>query len=257
MNKKLVYLSANEQKLICLEPFKIASGTVEYVEAHFELGDNWDSFDSIKAVWWSDFKTVGTILNSQGVCQVPYEVVIRRSEVMVNLVGSVAENDVLVERLTTFPVLGGTVLCDARVGGDDPHPATPSQVEQFADRVRNDADRAEQGATASAQSASDAQGYANDSAQSASNASESEDNAKVSELNAEAYKNQAEISAQSASESADEAEEWADKAEQSAEDAGYMEFHIDEYGHLIYERTSNVDHIDFSISNGHLIMEVA
>ena len=47
------------------------------------------------------------------------------------------------------------------------------------------------------------------------------------------------------------------QAEQSAEDAGYMEFHIDEYGHLIYERTSNVDHIDFSISNGHLIMEVA
>jgi len=41
---------------------------------------------------------------------------------------------------------------------------------------------------------------------------------------------------------------WADKAEQSAADAGWMEFHIDEDGYLIYEHTSNVTHIDFQIN---------
>ena len=47
---------------------------------------------------------------------------------------------------------------------------------------------------------------------------------------------------------------WADKAEQSAGQAGYMFFHIDEHGHLIYERTSNVD-VDFVLANGHLYVE--
>ncbi len=47
---------------------------------------------------------------------------------------------------------------------------------------------------------------------------------------------------------------WADKAEQSAGQAGYMFFYIDEHGHLIYERTSNVD-VDFILENGHLYVE--
>ena len=53
----------------------------------------------------------------------------------------------------------------------------------------------------------------------------------------------------------DEAEDAADRAEQAAGQAGYMFFHIDERGHLIYERTSNVD-VDFILgTDGHLYVE--
>ena len=257
MDKQILNFTVNEQILVCENPIKISTNKVNYIQAHFDLGTNWSGFDSVRAVWFNDFNCISTVLDSLGNCVVPFEVMKRKGNVKVNLVGSISEDDVLTDRLTSYPVVAVIVDCTAQITGANTSPITPSEFEQFAAAVHDDADRAEQSATDSAQSASDAQGYAESASTSTSNASESEDNAKVSELNAEAYKNQAQISAQNASNSADEAEEWADKAEQSAEDAGYMEFHIDEYGHLIYERTSNVDHIDFSISNGHLIMEVA
>ena len=48
---------------------------------------------------------------------------------------------------------------------------------------------------------------------------------------------------------------YAEQAEQAAGQAGYMFFYIDEHGHLIYERTENVD-VDFVLENGHLYVEV-
>lgn len=50
---------------------------------------------------------------------------------------------------------------------------------------------------------------------------------------------------------AESAEESAEKAEQASANAGYMFFHIDEDGHLIYERTPNTE-VDFYLDNGHL-----
>ena len=210
MEKKTITFSANEQKLIKTGGMDCyASNTVAYIEAHFDLGENWSGYDSVRAVWWNDYnKTVATVLDSEGTCIVPYEVLTRKSAVKVNLVGSIAENDVLTDRLTTCPVVALTIKCNAKTDGDNTQPITPSQFEQFVAEVKTDADRAEAGAES------------------------------------------AEASAQSASESAD-------KAEQAASDAGYMEFHIDDNGHLIYERTSNVDQIDFELVNGHLILEVA
>ena len=61
-------------------------------------------------------------------------------------------------------------------------------------------------------------------------------------------------SAEAAAGSAQSAEESADRAEQAAADAGYMYFSIDERGHLIYQRTSNVQ-VDFYIENGHLYVK--
>ena len=42
-------------------------------------------------------------------------------------------------------------------------------------------------------------------------------------------------------------------AEQAASVSGYMFFHIDEYGHLIYEHTENVA-VDFELVGGHLFV---
>ena len=74
---------------------------------------------------------------------------------------------------------------------------------------------------------------------------------------AEAGAESAEQSAQSAAESAEAAAADADRAEQAAADGGFMFFHINEAGHLIMEHTESVDDIDFSLVDGHLILEVA
>ena len=47
---------------------------------------------------------------------------------------------------------------------------------------------------------------------------------------------------------------YSEVAEQSAASSGWINFYIDERGHLIYERTDNVD-LTFSLQNGHLIVE--
>lgn len=49
---------------------------------------------------------------------------------------------------------------------------------------------------------------------------------------------------------------YADLAEQSAAQAGYMDLHIDENGHLIFTRTDNVDSDFYIDSDGHLIWTV-
>jgi len=217
VENRTITFEANQQ---CLRktggPNVFATKTVSYVEAHFDLGENWSGFDSVSAVWWNDFvKPIPAVLDTEGICEVPHEVLTRKGEVFVNLVGSIAEGDVLTARLTTAPITAFCNKFNAELGAGTSQPITPSEYEQFVASVKEDANRAE------------------------------------------TAKEEARASAEDASASAESAEEWADKAEQAASDAGYMEFHIDDNGHLIYERTSNVDQIDFELVNGHLILEVA
>ena len=207
MEKFKVSFEANNQQLKAVGT-KHASDTYADIEATFVLGNRWTDMDSVSAVWWNDFTRVATVLDSQGKCIVPHEVLTRKGCVRVNLVGSIVEGDELVTRLTSYSAEAVQVNEKIKLTGNETSEITPSQYEQFVSNVKADADRAEAGATASEQSAQ--------------NASES-----------------------------------AERAEQAASDAGYMEFHIDDNGHLIYERTSNVDQIDFELVNGHLILEVA
>ena len=258
MNKQVITFSANEQSLIKTGGINnYASNIVSYVEAHFDLGTNWQGYDSIRAIWHTQYTDVATVLDTEGICIVPTEVLALKAKVMVNLVGSIAENDVLVARLTTYPIEAVTIDADARITAGASQPITPSEYEQFVATVKADADRAEDAKDSARGYAGNALSSAQNALVSETNASTSETNAHTSEVNAKASEDNAKISEVNASASATEAEEWADKAEQSAEDAGYMEFHIDDNGHLIFERTSNVDQIDFSLVNGHLILEVA
>lgn len=259
MDKQIITFSANEQTLRKTGGLDIyASKTVSYIEAHFDLGQNWSGYDSVEAVWWNDYvRPVRTVLDTEGVCIVPTEVLMRKSVVFVNLVGVIAEDDVLTDRLTTHPITALTNKFNAQLGEGTTTPLTPSEYEQFVATVKADADRAEDAKDSARGYAESASASASSASASASNASTSETNAHTSEVNAKASEDNAKISELSASASAESAEEWADKAEQSAEDAGFMEFHIDDNGHLIFERTSNVDQIDFSLVNGHLILEVA
>lgn len=258
MNKQIITFDANEQSLIKTGGVdKYSSNKVAYIEAHFNLGENWSGYDSVRAVWSTWYECISTILDTEGNCIVPYEVLKRTEKVMVNLVGSISEDDVLTDRLTTYPVLALTVDADAKVRGSNTQPITPSEYEQFVEAVKADADRAEAAKDDARGYVSNAQALAESASASAENASESEDNAKLSELNAEAYKNQAALNAENARQSAVSAAADADRAEQAAADAGFMEFYIDDDGHLIMEHTESVDDIDFELVNGHLILEVA
>lgn len=259
MDKQIITFSANQQHLHKTGGLDIfATKTVSYIEAHFDLGDNWDGYDSIEAVWWNDYvRPVRTVLDTEGVCIVPTEVLLRKSVVYVNLVGVIASGNTLTDRLTTHPITALTNKFNAQLGEGSSTPLTPSEYEQFVASVKADADRAEDAKDSARVYAGNALSSAQNALVSETNASTSETNAHTSEVNAKASEDNAKISELSASASATEAEEWADKAEQSAEDAGFMEFHIDDNGHLIFERTSNVDQIDFELVNGHLILEVA
>lgn len=101
------------QNLIAGYLTRYASNTVNYVKAVFDLDGNWNSFDSVRAVWSTDFECISTVLDSEGVCYVPQEVLKRTGNVMVNLVGSIAENDELTDRLTTYPVVALVINANA------------------------------------------------------------------------------------------------------------------------------------------------
>ena len=143
MEKQIITFSANEQKLTKTGGLDCyASNTVAYIEARFDLGDNWSGYDSVRAVWWNDYnKTVSTVLDPDGVCIVPYEVLTHKSVVRVNLVGSIVQDDVLTDRITTCPAAALVVKCNAKVTGDNAKPITPSQFEQFVDIVKADVEK--------------------------------------------------------------------------------------------------------------------
>lgn len=112
-----------------------------------------------------------------------------------------------------------------------------------------------------------AKGYAESAEQSASAASTSAQAASASEANALSYAQRAETaegnasasalaaaaSERSANASEESAEVSADRAEQAAASAGFLDVEIVD-GRLIYIRTDQVD-VDFSLEDGHLIME--
>ena len=137
MDRQILNITANEQILTVDEPIHISTNKVNYIEAHFDLGTNWSGYDSVRAVWFNDFYCISTVLDSQGVCFVPSEVMRRNGKVKVNLVGSISENDVLTDRLTSYPIVAVLVDCNAMVTGAETSPITPSQFEQYVAIVRD------------------------------------------------------------------------------------------------------------------------
>ena len=140
MEKQIITFSANEQNLTKTGRVGCyASNTVAYIEAHFDLGDNWSGFDSVRAVWTNEhLACISTVLDSLGKCRVPTEVLVRKSKVTVNLVGSISENGVLTDRLTSYPIVALVVDANAKICGTETAEITPSQFEQFVDIVKAD-----------------------------------------------------------------------------------------------------------------------
>lgn len=112
-----------------------ASNIVNYIQAVFALGDGWSGFDAVRAVWSTGFTTISTVLDQDGTCIVPQEVLAQIGKVYVNLVGSITENTTLTDRLTTYPVLAVNVDAYAQVEGSETAEITASQFEQYVSQV--------------------------------------------------------------------------------------------------------------------------
>lgn len=141
MNKQIITFSADEQKLVKTGGINCyASNIVSYIEAHFTLGANWSGYDSVRAVWSNDnnMTVISTVLDSNGHCVVPFEVLKTMGVVKVNLVGSISVSGTLTDRLTTFPCEALTVARKAKINGSETAPITPSQFEQYVEMVHDE-----------------------------------------------------------------------------------------------------------------------
>ena len=220
MDRQLIEFTANGQILERVSgECHYSSNKVRYIEVHFDLGTNWSGFDTVSAVWFTKNTTIRTVVDTEGYTIVPSEVLTRKADVRVNLVGSIIENDNLTDRLTTYPITAVIVDANAKVTGDNSQPITPSEYEQFVASVKADADRAEDAKDSARVYAGNALSSAQNALASETNASTSEVNAhtsevnaKASELNAETYKDQAQTYAQNADISATNAENAKDEA---------------------------------------------
>lgn len=138
MNTVTLNFRADDQQLVLTGSERFAANTVGYVRAAFDLGDGWDGFDSIRAVWATDFAKIATVLDSDGACAVPWEVLKRVDTVMVNLVGSISDGEELTDRLTTYKVKALDVNGCTNIDGSETAEITPSQFEQFVAIVKEE-----------------------------------------------------------------------------------------------------------------------
>jgi len=141
MDKQILNFTVNEQILVCENPIKISTNKISYIEAHFELGQNWSGFDVVRAIWWNDFNSIDTELDSQGVCKVPTEVMKRKGNIKVNLVGSITVDNVITDRLTSYPVIGVVVDCNSQISGSNARDVTPSQFDQYVSIVHTEVEK--------------------------------------------------------------------------------------------------------------------
>ena len=170
MESVIISFTANQQELRICPKKDFAINSVSYIEAHFELGENWDGFDSVRAVWVNGVVKMATVIDSLGNCLVPHEVLENRGKVMVNLVGSISSGGVLSDRLTTAQILAFDLPYNALVNGDNTEAITPSQFEQFVATVKADADRAEAGASEAEGYRDEAEAWADRAEQASANA---------------------------------------------------------------------------------------
>lgn len=208
MDVAVIKFKASGQKLSVVSADKFAANTVNYIRAEFELGDGWDGFDVVRAVWANDFNKIATILDTDGVTMVPWEVLKRTGMLQVNLVGSISDGDELTDRLTTYKVKALDVNGCTNVDGDNTSPITPSQFEQFVAIVHDDAE-------AAADARDEARGYASD-------AEDYRDEAVGAAADAEDYRDAAKGYADDAEDYKDQAKGYADDAEADAEEIRNM-----------------------------------
>lgn len=105
MKKQTIKFKAvNGQQLERVTPLRdFATGTVNYLQAEFELSDIWNGYTEIVAVWFTDTVKKETPIDDTNVVTIPKEVLEKRGALKVNLSASLIENGDVVKRTTSYP----------------------------------------------------------------------------------------------------------------------------------------------------------
>ena len=99
------FRAADGQQLEMLTPFKsFAIDTVNYVQAHFELCENWREYSELFAVWYIGNITKASEIDADGTTIIPAEVLARPGILTMNLCANLTEDNILKARLTSYPV---------------------------------------------------------------------------------------------------------------------------------------------------------
>lgn len=97
---------------------KIASHTVNYIKAHFNLGQHWADFERVAAVWFMNGEKGSTEIDEDGNCVVPAKFLDEIGNLEVNLCGTNYENGIVKSRLTTYPITALRITKKAAIHGE-------------------------------------------------------------------------------------------------------------------------------------------
>ena len=106
MNRKVIEFEApGNQVLKRISPMQIfASGTINYLAAHFELSDTWNGYDECYAVWHNGKVTKESSVDADGKTVIPQEVLKSPGVLKVNLCFSKVSSGTIATRVTSYPV---------------------------------------------------------------------------------------------------------------------------------------------------------
>lgn len=139
--EKNITLTVQSKTIVDQCPLHWSSNTVDYITATFDLDEEWEECDVVKAVWSGRRVTIVTLLDANNTCTVPHEVLATVGKVNVNLTGTVYESGEEFTRITTYPFNAITIDATAKVDGDETAPVTPSQFDQYVQAVMSETEK--------------------------------------------------------------------------------------------------------------------
>lgn len=139
--EKNITLTVRSKTIVEQCPLHWSSNTVDYITATFDLDEEWEECDVVRAVWSGRRATIVTLLDANNTCTVPHEVLATVGKVNVNLTGTVYESGEEFTRITTYPFNAITIDATAKVDGDETAPVTPSQFDQYVEAVKSETEK--------------------------------------------------------------------------------------------------------------------
>lgn len=106
MEKQTIEFEApGNQVLKRVSPLRtFASDTINYIEAYFNLSDEWAGYNERVAVWYTERVQKGSAIDADGKTVIPQEVLTQPGILKMNLCFNYIENDKLTARNTSYPV---------------------------------------------------------------------------------------------------------------------------------------------------------
>lgn len=237
----MIYIKANSRAATATIDDPLTTGSVG-IEVSFDLSEDWEGL-ARTAVFHSGNTEVDVFLTDTN-CNVPPECLLTEGNILrIGVYGTDGQGNLVIP---TVYVDVGIVELGTVPSGIDPEVYTPEFSDQLMAAVTEAVDTAREANANSEAAVERADQALEEAGETLEAATEAKNAAQASAAAALVSENNAATSAINAAQSAD-------RAEQAAQDAGYMFFEIDSNGHVIYNRTENVD-VDFEIENGRLML---